>query len=81
MVDEKDVHGLRFARSEFSRRCIDISRADVRMMHGVLQVRGEVRPGPNCTFTDLKTEMELVARVLRTKAEIRDVVLDVVYRS
>lgn len=81
MVDEKDVRALRFVRSEFSRRCIDVTRADVRMMHGVLHVRGEVGAMPNCTFTDLKSEMELVARILRTKAEIREVVLDVTYRS
>ena len=81
MVDEKDVIALRYARSELSRRCIDISRADVRMAHGVLHIRGDLTPLPNCTFSDLKTEVELIARVLRQKPEIREVILEVSYRD
>jgi len=30
---------------------------------------------------DLKAEVEKIAKILRTKAEIKDVIIDVIYRS
>jgi len=79
VADEKDVRGLRAARTELSKRGIDISRADVNLRRGVLHIRGNVSAMRGCSFKDLKSEMELVARVLRQKSEIRDVVLDCHY--
>ena len=79
MKDIKDVHGLRMARTELSKRGIDTTRADVRMMHGVLQIRGRIGVTKSSNITDIKTEMEHIARILRGKSEIRDVVLDCNY--
>ncbi len=79
MKDVKDVQGLRMARTELSKRGIDTTRADVRMMHGVLQIRGRVGVAKSSNIVDLKSEMELIARILRGKSEIRDVVLDCNY--
>lgn len=54
--------------------------ADIRASHGVVYVRGVIKPIRGGA-TDIKAECELIARVLRVKPEIRDVVLDCVYRS
>ena len=76
MTDEKDVHGLRMARSELSKRGIDTSRADVRVMHGVCYIKGMVYATPGSDIKDIRLEMEHVRHILRQKPDIRDVVLD-----
>lgn len=81
MHDARDIQGLRIVRSELSRRGIDVGRADVRLMHGILTIRGTVKPAPGSHFGDLKTEMEQIARFLRQRAEIREVVLDCAYMA
>lgn len=77
MVDQNDFRGQRIARAEFARRGIDISRSDLYVMHGVLYMRGEVKPMPNATFNDIAGEMGLVTKILRQRPEIRDLVLEV----
>ena len=76
MVDPNDKRGVKAARQEFSRRGIDLSRADVRVSNGVCTVRGTVSRlvgnEPN-----LRSEVEIAAKVIRQKSEIRDVVLDI----
>lgn len=80
MADPNDVKATKIARREFSKRQVDVTMADVRVSHGVVYVKGVVKPvrgGP----PDVRAECELIARILRTKPEIRDVVLDCIYRS
>jgi hypothetical protein len=79
MITEDDLHGLRHARVELTKRGIDASRADVRVRHGVLSIRGPVRRAPDFKFEDLKHEMEHLAVIMRQRAEIREVILDVIY--
>lgn len=79
--DENDVRGTKAARAELAKRGVDVTMADLRCMHGVLYVRGTVKPYRGSPITDIRAEMEIVARVLRQKAEIRDVVLECVYRQ
>ncbi len=79
MKDPKDLVGLKAARSVLSRRGIDTTKADVRVMHGVLVIRGQVTAIRGSTVKDVKAEMENISKVLRQKPEIRDVVLDCVY--
>lgn len=81
MADPNDVSATKVARSMFSRRGIDTSRADLRVMHGVAYLRGTVSAVRGAGVGDLKAECELIARLLRQKPEIRDVVLDVTYRT
>lgn len=80
-VRPEDVRGTKMARAEFSRRGVDLSTADIRCMHGNVYVRGTVSRMATANYPDLKAECELIAKVLRTKAEIRDVVLEVMYRG
>ncbi|HMS54886.1 MAG TPA: hypothetical protein PKA27_05755 [Fimbriimonadaceae bacterium] len=81
MADNKDVAGTKIVRSIFARRGIDTSRADLRVMHGVAYIRGTVTAIRGSGVTDVKAECEIIARVLRQKPEIRDVVLDCTFRS
>ncbi len=77
MVDQNDFRGQRIARSEFARRGVDISRADVYVMHGILYMRGEVKPMPKSLILDMNSEMGIITKILRQRPEIRDIVLDV----
>ncbi len=82
MADPKDVAGTKAARSFFGRRGIDLTLADIRVMHGVCYLRGTVSAvrGPGAP-ADVKTECEQCARLLKQRPEIRDVVLDCTYRG
>ncbi|HWA82843.1 MAG TPA: hypothetical protein VG820_05400 [Fimbriimonadaceae bacterium] len=79
--DEGDVRGTKAARAEFSKRGIDMTMADLRCMHGTLYVRGTVKAYRGSPITDIRAEMEIIARVLRQKPDIRDVILECVYRG
>ncbi len=69
------------ARSYLGRRGIDVTLADVRVMHGVCYIRGTVSAIKGAGVANVKAEVEQAARILRQKAEIRDVVLDCTYRT
>jgi hypothetical protein len=79
--DPDDVRAQKHARTEFARRGIDTTKADIRAMHGIVHVRGTLQRMASASIPDLKAETELIARTLRQKAEIRDVVLEVQYRA
>ena len=76
MVDQGDVRALRQARTELSKRGIDLQKADIRAMHGVLYIRGTISKLAGVNIPNLKQEMEHIGRVLRQKPDIRDVVVD-----
>ncbi len=77
MVDQNDFRGQRIARTEFARRGVDISRADLYVMHGILYMRGEVKPMPKSLILDMGSEMGIITKILRQRPEIRDIVLDI----
>lgn len=80
MADPADVIANKALRREFSRRMIDITQADLRVTHGVAYIRGAIKPikgGP----ADIRKEVELIARILRTQAGIKDVVIDCAFRT
>lgn len=79
MIDEKDVRALRQARTEMSKRGIDIARSDIQMRRGVLTVRGIVTAMPGSNISDVRQEMEHIGRLLRQKPDIREVLMDCVY--
>jgi hypothetical protein len=81
MADPNDVSATKMARREFSKRHIDLTLADVRVMHGVCYLRGTVSAQKSGNIPDVRLECEHIARLLRTKPEIRDVVLDCTYRT
>jgi len=81
MANEDDVRGTKAARSEMGRRGVDCTYADIRVMHGVCYIRGTVKAIRGSNIPDIRSEMEIISKVLRSKAEIKDVVLDCIYRT
>jgi hypothetical protein len=79
MVDQRDVNALRQVRTELTKRGVDIGRADLQMRNGVLTMRGSVGGMPGVAIPDLKLEVEHIARLLRQKPDIRDVIVDLRY--
>lgn len=79
--DEGDVRATKAARAVLAKRGVDVTTADLRCMHGVLYIRGTVKAYRGAGIVDLKSEMENVAKVLRQKPEIRDVILECLYRG
>jgi hypothetical protein len=80
-VPIEDAEMTRAIRREISRRYIDSSSLDVRVMHGVVYLRGWVDKlhGAQGSQVDLKEEMELIHRILVQKPGIRDVIVEVEY--
>ena len=81
MADKADIDATKRARREFTKHSIDISRADLRVMHGVLHLRGMVQRVKGGNYEDLKVETERIGRLLRQAAGVKDVVIDVQYRG
>jgi hypothetical protein len=80
MADPKDVEATKIVRREFNRRAIDVTLADIRVSHGVVYIRGTIKPMRGGA-TDVKHEVEIIARNLRTRPEVRDVVIDAIFRT
>ncbi|MBP6964295.1 MAG: hypothetical protein KBC96_07815 [Armatimonadetes bacterium] len=75
-----DAETTRLAQREIGRRSIDTSGLDVHATHGVVYLRGYIkclRGHP----TDLRHELEVINRVLRTKPGIREVIIEVDIRE
>lgn len=77
MIDQKDVQALRHARTEMSKRGIDVSRADIRVNHGICYVRGAVSAMPGANSTNMEEELHHAVRAIRQQPEIREVILEV----
>jgi len=80
MADPNDVSATKAVRQEFSKRGLDTTRADMRVTHGICYIRGSVgviKGGPQ----DVKSELEIIAKVLRTRPNIKDVIIDCTMRS
>lgn len=72
----QDATVTKMAQREITRRAIDTSRLDVRCCHGVIHVGGMVAK-IHGHEVDLKHELEIVARSLRGRPGVRDVIIDV----
>lgn len=81
MADPHDVSTTKMVRRDFGRSGLDITYADIRVLHGVVYIRGTVSVNKSTDVEDPKAEMERVARLLRQRAGIKDVVVDVRYRT
>lgn len=79
MADHKDVEVTKLVRREFNRRMIDVTMADVRVSHGVVYIRGTIKPMRG--GGDPRHELEIITRALRSRPEIRDVVVDAIFRT
>ena len=80
MAKPEDAEGIRTVRKEFARRPIDISLMNITYHHGVVRLGGQVKTIRGHDL-DLRAELETIAKALRTKANIRDVVIECIFRS
>lgn len=80
MADPNDVVATKLLRREFTKRQLDISMADLRVSHGVAQIRGVIRLMRGASG-DPHEITYLIARHLRARPEIRDVVVDATFRQ
>lgn len=78
--DPKDIDGTKALRREFNRRGLDITGADLRVMHGVAYIRGTIKTTRE-TEGDCKSVVEIVARAIRQHPSVRDVVIDCTMRG
>lgn len=77
MIDQTDAQALRIVRSELTKRSIDTSRADVRVLKGICHIRGMISAPKSSGIADLNIEIEHIGRILRQKPGIREVILEV----
>lgn len=75
----EDAAMTRLVQREIGRRPIDSRLLDVRAVHGIVYIRGQVRRLRGHDV-NLEHEMEIIRRVLKSKPGIRDVIMDVTYR-
>jgi len=81
MANPEDVRLTKMARSELGKHGFELTHTDLRVTFGVLYIKGTVSAMRGATFKDAKAELELVSRVMRQRAGIKDVVIDVRYRT
>lgn len=72
----EDAEMTRSVRREISRRYVDSTNIDVRVIHGVVYLRGYMQPLRGYDI-DLREELEIILRIIRMRPGIRDVVSEV----
>ena len=77
MRNEDDVRGVKHARAVFGKHGVDISRADVRLAKGILTVRGMVGFVRGAAATNMKAELEIIGKNLRSNPSIKNVVYEI----
>lgn len=82
-ADPSDVAATKLLRAQFAKFGVDTTMADLRVTHGVAQVRGSLRAykGTEASNGDLKSTVDNLCKGLRGKPGIKDIVLEVSYRS
>ena len=78
MAHRSDVSTCKMVRTEFNRRRIDSSLTDIKVFSGVVYISGRVR-AQHGEVNDTSGELKKIKRSLRSRAEIKDVVLEVSY--
>jgi len=81
MATPADMEATKAARRMFGKRGVDVSLADIRVMHGVCHVRGVLSALKGKEVEDLRAAVEQVATFLKKRPDIREVAVDAVYRS
>jgi ClpP class serine protease len=81
MADPNDVLVTKLARREFNKHLVNMSMADIRVNHGVVYVRGTIMAQKGAHYANVEEETARIARILRQRPEVRDVVLDCTFRN
>ncbi len=73
----EDARTLRSVQRELVKRYVDCSRLDIRIMHGVCYMRGEVYRLRTHPEIDLDSEIELIRRLVRSQDGVRELIWEV----
>lgn len=73
----EDAEMTRMVRREISRRYVDSTRLDVRVMHGVVYLRGSIGSLRSHPDVDLTEEILIIERIIRQRPGIRDVINEI----
>lgn len=79
MPTPHDIEATRIVRRELARRPIDSSLLHIQISHGLVILRGQVRPLRGHQL-NIEEEMQRIAKAIKQRPGIRDVVLDVTYK-
>lgn len=72
-----DAECTRMVMRELNRRYVDTSQLDVRVIHGVVYLRGILKRLRTHPEIDLEREAELIRKILRQRPEVRGIVWEV----
>lgn len=72
-----DASYTRMIQRELNRRYVDTSRIDVRVIHGVCYMRGQLARLRTHPEVDLEQESEIIRKILRQKPGIRELIWEV----
>lgn len=68
-----DANLTRRVRSEIIRRELDTSKLEVKVLHGVAYLAGELRPTRSQRIPDPKREMEIIENIIYGISGIRGI--------
>ena len=71
----EDAEMTRMVRREINRRYVDSTNVDVKVMHGVVYLRGYLKQLRGYD-KDLEEELDIILRILRQKPGIREVICE-----
>lgn len=72
-----DSAQTRMVQRELARRYIDTTMVDVRVMHGIVYVRGLLKHLRTHSEVDLEREADIIRKILRQKPGIREIIWEV----
>jgi len=73
----QDAQNTRMVEREISRRYVDASGLDVRVINGVCYLRGRIRKLRTRPDIDLELECDIIRKILRQREGIREVIWEV----
>lgn len=76
-----DAEATRSVRAQITRRYVDSSLLDIRVMHGVVYLRSELSHLRSHPDISLEHEKEVIAHSLRGRNGIREVIWEVKLRD
>ena len=71
----EDAHMTRMIQREIGRRQVDTSLLAINVSHGIVHLRGQIKKLRGHDV-DLRQELEIIRRIIRSKPGIRDVLVD-----
>lgn len=75
-MKEDERAASKAARTLLTKHGLDISRAQVSVIHGICYIRGIITAMPGYRITDTQAEVERIGQFIRQKPGVRSVVVE-----